>query len=210
MADEKDRARSQWREHPTPNRIIDATERLLEDTDIRSISVADIMAAADVARGTFYLWFDNKFDLIGKAYVRASADIFTAGERWVQRSSDDGDPLQSLEELFGASVESWIRHGPVLRAVQDTWRTEPAVAAHWLPGLRWARTIVARKVAAANGRDRQTTADRTVAGALVNLSEQTLYQASIGDEFGLDSGVQKTVAAIWHQAIYEMPGRTNR
>ena len=194
--------RTDWREHATPNRIIDAAERLLEDRDIRSISVADILTESGVARGTFYLWFDSKFDLIGKAYLRASAGIAEAGERWGASSPDPENRRAGLEELFAASVESWSRHGAVLRAVQDTWRTEPAVAAHWIPALRWARLLVARQLAAVDGRRKQTTHDRMIAGALVNLSEQTLYQASVNDEFSLGREVQLAIADIWFQVIY--------
>ena len=192
-----------WQDHATPHRIIDAAERLLAQRDIHSIVVADILQEAKVARGTFYLWFDNKFDLIGKAYLRASTEIGAAARRWADHT-DDGDPRTQLEELFGAAVESWTQHGPVLRAVQDTWRTEAAVAAHWMPSLRWARSIVADQIARTHGRPSPSQTDLIYAGALVNLSENTLYQAASSDDFSLESGVDKVIAAIWYEAIYEL------
>lgn len=198
-------ANGDWTNHPTPNRIIDATERLLQDNDIRSLAVADILRESGVARGTFYLWFHSKFDLIGKAYLRASFAISEAAGRWVEPSVEPEDRLQRIEDLFDEAVESWRRHGPVLRAVQDTWRLEPAIAAHWVPARRWARNTVATQIAISNGREAPSTTDRLVAGALVNLSEQTLYQASTQDEFSLDSGVQRVIASIWFDTIYRRP-----
>lgn len=58
-------------------KIKDALLSLLMEKDFEKISVADITRRADINRGTFYLHFIDKFDLIDKMIEHFKLDLFT-------------------------------------------------------------------------------------------------------------------------------------
>ena len=56
--------------------ILDAAFLLFTTKGLTKTSVADITAAAGVAKGTFYLYFKDKYDLRDKLIVHKSNEIF--------------------------------------------------------------------------------------------------------------------------------------
>ncbi|MEM9203601.1 MAG: TetR/AcrR family transcriptional regulator [Actinomycetota bacterium] len=189
---------------PTSEQIIDATLRLLETRNLREISVADILTESGFARGTFYLWFDNKYDAAGKAYRRSSIGV-EAAARSLFASVDDGvdhdEARARIDRVFAELVASWRDYGHVLRAVNDSWRTEPSMANHWVPAYNWVQHSTAKLIAGVRERTVSTGRDRVLASALINMNEHTLYQASLGVDFTLEA-IQPVLADVWFETIF--------
>lgn len=52
------------RQRKTKTAILTACYELIKDKDFRKVTINDIADKADINRGTFYLHFDDKFDMI--------------------------------------------------------------------------------------------------------------------------------------------------
>ena len=56
--------------------LISAAYELFEIKDFAKVSIDDIARKAGVAKGTFYLYFKDKYDLISKIILRKAAEFF--------------------------------------------------------------------------------------------------------------------------------------
>lgn len=72
--------------------LFDAAERLFAQKGINNTVIDDIVKEAGVAKGTFYLYFKNKYDIIERLTVRKSMRILTNA----QLSLDDATNNREL------------------------------------------------------------------------------------------------------------------
>jgi AcrR family transcriptional regulator len=88
----------------TRRRIFDAAMRLFEERGYRETTVADICAAADVARATFFLHFPLKSTLLLEL-SRAMAD------EWAEHrlGLPEGTPSETLRQLLEFIVSRQVR-----------------------------------------------------------------------------------------------------
>ena len=93
--------------------ILDATERLLATRRFESLSVADILNAADVARGSFYFYFANKHAVLAELVRRAVGGAHEAAGVWTDDSS--GVPGAALSRGTAEGTRLWREHAAVLR-----------------------------------------------------------------------------------------------
>ena len=59
------------------SKILDAATRLFLDGSVAGTAIDDVVKLAGVAKGTFYLYFRDKYDLLDQIVIRRTADIFT-------------------------------------------------------------------------------------------------------------------------------------
>ncbi len=57
-------------------KILDAANRLFLDRSVAETAIDDVVKLAGVAKGTFYLYFRDKTDLLDQIVIRHTADIF--------------------------------------------------------------------------------------------------------------------------------------
>lgn len=81
--------------------LLDAAFTLFTTKGINKTSISDIVSAAGVAKGTFYLYFVDKYDLRDKLIVHKSNEIF-------YRAEDEASKLQTpnLEEHIVAMIDN--------------------------------------------------------------------------------------------------------
>lgn len=81
--------------------LLDAAFTLFTTKGINKTSISDIVSAAGVAKGTFYLYFVDKYDLRDKLIVHKSNEIF-------YRAEDGASKLQTpnLEEHIVAMIDN--------------------------------------------------------------------------------------------------------
>ena len=78
------------------NKIIDAASALFMDKSFASTAVDDVVKMAGVAKGTFYLYFKDKYDLLDQIVAHKTAEVLKEG---VSRLRESADPeLMSLSE----------------------------------------------------------------------------------------------------------------
>lgn len=81
--------------------LLDAAFSLFTTKGPAKTSIADIAAAAGVAKGTFYLYFKDKYDLRDKLIVHKSNEIFHRAEDAVGKEQP-----QNLEEHIIAMIDN--------------------------------------------------------------------------------------------------------
>lgn len=58
-------------------RILDAATHLFLDRSVTDTAIDDVVKLAGVAKGTFYLYFRDKYDLLDQIVLRRTAALFT-------------------------------------------------------------------------------------------------------------------------------------
>lgn len=89
-----ERARKQREQRES--QILDAALRVFARKGYHAASVSDIVAEADVARGTFYLYFPSKHQLFAGLVEHLMAELYR-GIRRVDLSTDAPPPYEQLE-----------------------------------------------------------------------------------------------------------------
>ncbi|MEO8968495.1 MAG: TetR/AcrR family transcriptional regulator [Solirubrobacteraceae bacterium] len=122
-------ARKRGRRPKTYEAVLRATTELLEHTSLSEMSVAQILAAADVGRTSFYEHFSSKEDVLVKLLRAIAAEV-----------SEGLEPIRSrgerpVEEAFREGLGNWMRIGaryrPLLVATIEEWPAVPALRRVW-------------------------------------------------------------------------------
>jgi AcrR family transcriptional regulator len=123
------RTRKRGRRPKTYEAVLAATTGLLEHTSLSEMSVAQILAAADVGRTSFYEHFSSKEDVLVKLLRAIAAEV-----------SEGLEPIRSrgerpVEEAFREGLGNWMRIGaryrPLLVATIEEWPAVPALRRVW-------------------------------------------------------------------------------
>jgi AcrR family transcriptional regulator len=192
-----------------PNRraeaaILDATARLLATKRLEELTVADVMAEADVSRASFYLYFSSKHAAAAALMRRVVGEFYVAASVWFDHDGDE--PHEALRQALRDVETRWREHAPVVNTAVETWRSSPEMGDLW-SGLVTAFTDAA---AARIEQDRGVGMApdgheaRALATALVWMTERCYYLATIGVEQVLlpDGAVSKVLADVWLRAVY--------
>jgi TetR/AcrR family transcriptional regulator, ethionamide resistance regulator len=166
--------------------ILVATRGLLDERRFDELSVADILAAAGVARGSFYFYFGGKYQVLAELARRAVARGHEAAEPWLASSDDPG---QTIRHGISEGARLWRAEAPVLRAMVENWRNDPELGELWLRMMGGFTAVTAERIGSLEV-DRpgvDTEADTEVdtehlAAALTWLGERLYYLAAIGVE----------------------------
>ena len=182
--------------------ILAATADLLTDRQFGDLAVADILAAADVSRGSFYFYFDSKHAVLAELVRRAVTQGLAAAEPWL---ASPADPAAALRAGITAGARLWQDSAPVLRAIVENWRTDPRLTALWLEQMQsFTDATVAQitgdqlAVSRLDGQDIPA-----LAAALTWLGERLYYLAAIGaPPFDDQETLVSTLLHIWTSALY--------
>ena len=186
--------------------VCDAAERLLGTERLADLSVAQILREAQVSRASFYFYFASKHAVLARLAERVVDEVYLATQTWLHRA--EGEPARAaLEAAMRSAAQLWRTHGPVVRAMVETWHTAPEI------GDVWERLIGRFTDAAAEQIERERTAGvapadgppaRTLAATLTWMTERSLYLAltSGEPEFADEDALVTTLTEVWWRAIY--------
>jgi len=185
--------------------LLDAAERLLGDRRIADLTVADVLARADVSRASFYFYFGSKYDLVIALAQQIMDEVEQASEPWLNRG--ELAPEEALRAASRGALEVWRAHGAVLRAVAESWHASPELGDVWGAFVERfvtrARAQIEREraagVAQAGGPDAAT-----LAASLIWMNERVFYlwASNAQPELGDPDTVVDTLTAIWLGAVY--------
>lgn len=185
--------------------ILAATQDLLAERRFDEISVADILGAASVARGSFYFYFASKHDVLAELVRRAVAQGHQAAQPWLARPTDK---TAALRHGIATGAQVWRANAPVLRAIVENWRTDPQLTALWLDQMQSFTDATASQI----GADPEALArlgglDVTALASLLTwLGERLYYLAACGvPPFNDDAKLTDTLVYIWASALYGTP-----
>jgi AcrR family transcriptional regulator len=120
-------------------RILDAARVLLQERPFAELSVRAVMAEAGLTRTIFYRYFDD-LPALAADLLPDSDDPLVAQ---VQRTDDDEELVRLM---IDGLVATYAEHGPLLRAIDDAARHDPAVAAQLETALVGPRRLLERLV----------------------------------------------------------------
>lgn len=200
-----DRPRSHGGASEPERSIFDATEKLLVETPLHELSVAQIISAAGVSRATFYFYFSSKFAVVTGLLARIMDEIFASVQPFVERDEKES-PEAALRKSLQESTRVWAEHRTALRAVMEHWNAVPELRELWL-------TVVQRftnAVAAEIDRERKSGVappgpdSRQIAGSLIWGTERCLYVAGLGVDENIprEEELVEPLMGMWLGALY--------
>jgi TetR/AcrR family transcriptional regulator, ethionamide resistance regulator len=185
-------------------RILAATERLLATQRFESLSVASILDAAAVSRGSFYFYFPGKHAVLAELLRRAVTSARQAASTWT--GDDSGAPGHALRQGTQEGARLWHEHAPVLRAIVENWQSDPALAALWTQMMDGFTAVAAERIQAdraAGLAPARSDSPQALAAALCWMNERAWYLAAIGHPGFTDHDqLTDALTSIWQAAIY--------
>jgi TetR/AcrR family transcriptional regulator, ethionamide resistance regulator len=112
------------------DRLFSAAERLLaEGASFAEISVEQLITGAEIARSTFYVYFEDKGALLGELTERVTQEVGEAASAWFSLSP--GATRDDLRGALGELVDAYRKHRHMLAAVAETAAYDPRVRAQY-------------------------------------------------------------------------------
>jgi AcrR family transcriptional regulator len=184
--------------------FVEVVEPLLEAGEsYADVSVERLIKEVDISRSTFYVYFDDKGDLLGAMAADVTRDLAEAGSAWFELATDASraDLRDALSALFG----TYRKHQTLLGAITEAAAYDPRVRAQHLALVEEAVRGLADHIAAqqkAGGAPKHLDPRRT-AQWLTWMYERALYQlvgpASAGESRKL---LDSATDLVW-RALYE-------
>ena len=127
MSPQAQRTRHREQRESTRRQILAAAERFLRERPYRELSVDIVMAETGLTRTAFYRHFDDITDLVLRLFADVNDELYAVGERWAA-AAGIGYPAPGRAGLSG-TVDVYVRHGPLLRAVAEASATDERIEA---------------------------------------------------------------------------------
>jgi AcrR family transcriptional regulator len=185
--------------------LLAAAERLLSERTLGELTVGEVLREAGVSRASFYFYFASKHDIVSALAEQVIEEVRLAAEPWLERT--DLSPREALHAAMRGALDSWERHGPVLRAVAESWHASAELGDLWGGLVRRFTAAAAEQVrreravglAPPDGPDPDA-----LAAALIWMNERVLYLwATQGEPALADADtVADTLTEIWLSAVY--------
>jgi len=183
--------------------ILDAAARLLSERPAGEVTVGAIMEATTLSRKSFYVYFENRYDLLRRLVEPLAEERDAIIEpllgRGVDMATGARKALVRLAELYAT-------HGRLLRALAEAssedheakraWRefVEPVVQAH------------SAKIADEIERGRITgIAAEPTARALIGMNLQYFFDELVDAPKPDPAAAAETLLAIWERVLYYRP-----
>ena len=116
----------QARSAATLQRILRATERLLERSHFEDLTIHQVLAAARVSVGSFYARFRSKEDLLPLLYAAYSEDLAVRMSGWLSPARWNGLGLaERIRRMVRMAVGNYRERRGLLRAVALLARSRP-------------------------------------------------------------------------------------
>ncbi|WP_174186597.1 TetR/AcrR family transcriptional regulator [Nocardia barduliensis] len=185
--------------------ILDATRDLLAKRRFDELSVADILKQAGVARGSFYFYFAGKNDVLAELVREAVARGHETAHPLLGRAGEDSRRA-TVAHGVAASARLWREQAPVLRAIVENWRSDPALTALWSEQMdTFTRATTAGLEAdRAAGLLRDDIPDtKALATALTWIGERLHYLAAVEESpFDDQETLVEALTHIWMSTLY--------
>jgi AcrR family transcriptional regulator len=184
--------------------VLQATATLLQTTALSDLSVAQILAAADVGRTSFYEHFTSKADVVVKLMESLSDEVADELAPMFERGQRSPDEAFALS--LGNLVDAASRSAPLVVAVSTEWPAIPELKEIWFAMLgdfttRLARMIESERAAGAAPAGADA---RALAASLVWTAERSFHVAVGGEHPTLvdASAVVEPLVQLFVGSIY--------
>jgi AcrR family transcriptional regulator len=176
------------------------------------LKVSDICAAADVALGTFYVYYADKA-AIACAVLLEFGEALHAHAKRVARGSSDYEAILLTNQHF---VAAYQLNAPLVRCLVQLEDQVPSFRDAWRQQrLHWIETIAASIARRSGHPDTPKELSVQVAYALEGMVFQYLYEVFVRQDpllsrfAGTPEQIADLLSVLWYRAIYrEDPPRT--
>ncbi len=79
--------------------ILDAAEDIIATEGLEALSMSKVAKAVKIAKGTVYLYFESKEEIIGGLTIRARRELLAYFKEYCSRTND---PLEKIKQIFWA------------------------------------------------------------------------------------------------------------
>ena len=189
----------------TRHRLRVAAAQALEEGGYQGLKVADVCTLADVALGTFYVYFRDKAEIASDVVMSFIEHLYD-GAREVARGAGDYASIYRTNLFF---VLAYRANPGLMRCHVQLQSDEPAFRAVWLPRHRaWLETI-ARSIARRSS-DPAMTPGRAlkVAAALEGMVFNYLYSAAVTRNSLIEADdsdpaeMAETLSVLWYRGVH--------
>lgn len=176
--------------HDTRAQIIEATERVLDEVPLHDITVAQLMAEAKVSRGTFYSYFESKFEVAAALLAQVMEEMYDLLRPFVEREKGVSRE-NAMRQVLTSSTELWAKHRMIFRVAHDHRYAVPELQAQWLEMVERFTDAIAAELKSPAARQR--------AAAVLWATEHLLYIAGTGVDEDLpdEKAILETLMSIW-------------
>ena len=102
--------------------LMDAAQRVLDRKNIMEATVDDFVCEAGVARGTFYIYFKDKYDVLSALARRLNDDLFSQSHATIDRHA----PASArIRESLRRVIQTWEEHGGFFRSMTQMSLSRP-------------------------------------------------------------------------------------
>ena len=199
-------AKRQERRGQIERRLLDATERLMRDgASFTELSVDRLSTAAGMSRANFYVYFEDKGDLLRRLAGQVFGDLAGGAERWWSVAWRHNP--EDVRAAMAAIIASYRRHQPVLVALNEMAGYDPLVAATYrdlLAGIS-ARLAQVIEDGQADGSIRPGLPAATTASVLSWMVERACQQNLPTKPASYDVELATALTEIVWAALYLVP-----
>jgi TetR/AcrR family transcriptional regulator, ethionamide resistance regulator len=185
-------------------RLLSAVEKLLADGEsYTEISVERLVTEADLSRSTFYVYFEDKGDLLQTLTEDVISDFMEAAGKWwnLPAGASRDDVAAGLREL----VEVYRPHGILMGAVVDASSYDPGVRERFGEMLMRSIGEVERHIREGQkaGTIRKELDPEATASWLTWMTERGLYQLVRGADDERAKVMAEALTGIIWNTLYE-------
>ena len=184
--------------------ILGTMERLLADTPLGEISIADLAAGAGISRSSFYFYFASKDEVLMTLVDRLTVDL-----EQVVRAMAAGiaeDPRAGLTMGVEATAQLWRDHGPVLVATSEAAAGSPELSTVWNTTVQRFVDVNAEMIRAERRRGAAPAGGpsaQDLATSLIWLNVRSLEAIASGTQPAASPAkITGVLTEIWLRAIY--------
>ena len=184
-------------------RLLEIAEALLREGRFEQASIAELAAAAEISRPTFYFYFASKEAVLLSLLERMLAEALSTRGDTLERLAED--PAARLRESLTAYFDVFRGHRAVTLAGADAAASSAEVREMWAQVMEaWVQeTAAAIEAERARGAASEGTPARDLAIALLSMNERVFHNTFARHAPAVEEdGVVDVLVAVWLSAIY--------
>jgi AcrR family transcriptional regulator len=180
--------------------ILEAAATLLSERPAGEVTVGAIMEATTLSRKSFYVYFDNRYDLLRGLVEPLAAErdaiidpLLAPG---VDMATGAREALVRLAELYAT-------HGRLLRALAEASSEDHEAKRAWRDFMEPVVEAHAAKIADEIERGRISGIDpEPTARALIGMNLQYFFDVLVDEPDPDPAGAAETLLVLWSRALY--------
>ena len=196
-------AKRQERREQIERQLLDATERLMgAGASFTELSVDRLATEAGISRASFYIYFEDKGDLLRRLTGQVFGDLSDGAARWwsVAQRRDPADARAAMTAI----IASYRLHQPLLVALNEMSAYDPLVGATYTEILAGISARVAAIIVQgqADGSIRRELPPDPTATSLTWMVERSCQQNLPGRPASYDAELASALTQIVWAALY--------